>query len=78
MKIKDNPKLLKCFNIITNLILILLFILIITYLAINIEHIKYLSEPCKICMEKTGVTCFAAPSYATYYFEPTGSYLKKS
>ena len=45
-------------NLILNVILVLLLLVIIYYIVSNISILKYiLTDPCKVCMEKTGATC---------------------
>lgn len=47
-------------NIITNIILIILFLIIFVYMILNVEELKLLNgDVCKLCMEKTKAICFS-------------------
>jgi hypothetical protein len=47
------------YKVITNVILIIVILVITIYVIANIEAFKVLSnDVCKMCMDKTGATCF--------------------
>ena len=47
------------YNIITNIILIIVFLLISSYIIYNFEIFKILSQDvCKMCTAKTGAICY--------------------
>ncbi|KKN40576.1 hypothetical protein LCGC14_0732120 [marine sediment metagenome] len=49
---------------IADLILIAVIIALGIYAWFNIEHFKTIgADVCKLCMEKTGATCFNAPVF---------------
>lgn len=46
-------------NIITNIILIIVFISILCYIIYNAELIKVMNQDwCRLCTQKTGANCF--------------------
>jgi uncharacterized integral membrane protein len=56
---KRKSERLRKLNILTNVFLIIVLVAIFIYILTNVESLKLLNgDVCKLCMQKTGATCF--------------------